>query len=94
MVYRETLNRSICKEGESMSKQRINELGSSIRRLHHEIMDATIEEMTTGVYSKEADMLDVEFKANLLELIGIACDAQDTISKLLGAIKEFEREAY
>ena len=77
-----------------MSKQRINELGSNIRRLHHEIMDATIEEMTTGKYSKEADKLDVEFKANILELIGIAIEEQDTVSKLLGVIKEFEREAY
>ena len=75
-----------------MSKQRVNELGSSIRSLHHDIMDATIEEMTTGKYSNEADTLNTKFNCDLLSLINIAIDAEETITKLLGVIKQMERE--
>lgn len=75
-----------------MSIQRVNELGSAVRRLHHEIMDATIEEVTTGKYSKEADKLADEFNSELLSLINQALDAEQTVKKLLGVIKQYERE--
>jgi len=71
-----------------MNKQRINELGSDIRTLHHEVMDATIDEAVSGIKSREADNLSFKFNKKLLALIDLALDMDDTMEKLFNLLEK------
>lgn len=71
-----------------MSAQRINELGSDIRRLHHEIMDLTVDEAVSGVKNSEADKLSLQFTTKLLALINLALDMEDTTEKLFSLLEK------
>lgn len=68
-----------------MSAQKVNELGSSIRKLHNEMMELS----HCGFDYME---VKTKFDSELLSLINLALDGEETVSKLLGVIKEYERE--
>ena len=68
-----------------MSTQKVNELGSSIRKLSNEM----VELCHCGFDYME---VKAKFDSELLSLINLALDGEETVTKLLGVIKEYERE--
>ena len=66
-----------------MNKQRINELGSDIRRLHNEIVELT----SIGLEDNAAN-LEPAFNEKLLSLINRALDAEEMVEKLFKLIEK------
>jgi hypothetical protein len=65
-----------------MNKQRINEFGSDIRRLHNEIV-----ELTSIGAEDNAASLEPAFNEKLLYLINLALDSDDTMEKLFNLLE-------
>ena len=65
-----------------MNKQRINEFGSDIRRLHNEIV-----ELTSIGSEDNAANLESAFNEKLLALINLALDSDDTMEKLFSLLE-------
>ena len=66
-----------------MNKQRINELGSDIRTLHNDIVELT----NIGAVDNAAN-LEPAFNAQLLALINLALDSDDTMEKLFNLLEK------
>lgn len=64
-----------------MNKQRINELGSDVRRLHNEVVELTACNMATNE-------IQTEFMSQLLSLINRALDAEEMVEKLFKLIEK------
>ena len=71
------------KKEKEMNKQRINELGSDIRRLHNEIVELT----SIGLEDNAAN-LEPAFNEKLLALINRALDAEEIVEKLFKLLEK------